>query len=38
MAPKSKKYSKIYLRCMYVISIVVRFIMTVYAISKHHEQ
>lgn len=38
MAPKSKKYSKNHLQCMHVISIVVRFIMTVYAMNKHQEQ
>ena len=38
MAPMSKKYSKNYLRCIHVISVVVLFIMTVYSINKHHEQ
>jgi hypothetical protein len=33
-----KKYSKNYLWRMHVISVVVRFIMTVYAINKYQEQ
>lgn len=34
----SKKFSKNYLWCRHVISVVVRFIMTVYAINIYHEQ
>jgi len=38
MALMSKKYSKTYLWCMHVSSVVVRFIMTVYAINNHREE